>query len=135
MTKETEDEESVKDSSYTDDTVKDNTVSIKADTSNETTETTDASEILGSGNGDFSLPKLSEFLGDEASKKALLTSVRKITGKFGPSVVLNFEGVEIRSGNDAILDQVEKLIAADRFPYDVNVRKIKAESGREYYSL
>jgi len=130
-----EDEESVKDSSYMDDTVKDNTVSKQADTSDKTTTITDASEILGSGNGDFSLPKLSEYLGDEPSKKTVLNSVRKITGKFGPSVVLNFEGVEIRSGNDAILNQVEKLIAADRFPYDVNIRKIKSESGREYYSL
>jgi hypothetical protein len=129
-----EKEESVKDSSKKEDAVKDTTVSNKADASDETTTITDARDVISSS-GDFSLPRLEEYLGDAPNKEAVLTSARMVSGKYGPTAILNFEGQEFRSGGEVIVDQATTLIDDGRFPFKVDVKKVTGKTGRTYYSL
>jgi len=129
-----EKEEPVKDSSEKEDTVKDNTVSHKAAPSSGTTTITDAHDVI-STSGDFSLPKLSEHLGDLEHKEAILTSARIVNGKYGETAILNFEGQEYRSGGEVIVKQVKQLIDDSRFPYKVDVKNVTSGTGRPYYSL
>jgi hypothetical protein len=42
---------------------------------------------------------------------------------------------EYRSGGEVIVDQIEALLDDGRFPFKVTVKRVKGESGREYYSL
>jgi hypothetical protein len=99
----------------------------------------DIKDILPKVDERFHYPLLRDFLEGQNPRDAILRACEIITGSYGESAIVYFEGHKIgyRSTSKMLIDQVKQLLISNKFPINVHVAKIKSrkEIGYPYYTL
>jgi len=85
--------------------------------------------------GIFRYPLLDEFLGKHEKMPGILTEAEIVNGNYGESAGLKINDKWYRSSSKPIIDEAKQLLERNLFPCRVYVAKIRAKSGRTFYTL